>query len=789
MLNEGLHVNEVNGVILLRPTVSPIIFYQQIGRCLKVGMDKTPVIFDLVNNFNSIHSKDFLYDLEFARTSYFNERKETELSIRCPEFTVQDETREITELFGSIAFQLTAWEEIYDRMKTFFKLNGHCRPAPSNCSDEQLMYWVTRQRKKYNNGLLSADRIQKLNAINFDWNYHQNNWDIMFNELASYRSAHGHCRIPSHTKNVSKLASWVLTQRKDYREGKISPERIKRLEQLNFSWNPMEEDFNKMFRLFESYIEEYGNCRVNYKTHKKLFSWLSSRRADFRLNRLSKEKVERLNALDSKWSIDYSEELWNNNFMELMEYHEEFGHCDASATQRKYASLGAWVSDQRTKYRKGELSHEQIKKLEALNFRWNPVQERWDEMYGKLKQYHFEHGNCLVKSSFDNELASFVLKNRKALKNGELSEERKKLLKEIDFELDGLMAKWELRYAQLLEYKEKYGDCNVSQGYKENSKLATWVTLQIKKFNKKILGEYHLRKLTEAGFDFECKLLSKRIDTYLYQLSQYKKQHGNINIPATWNETIYGWLSKERRKYKDGKSAPAISSALEQLGVIWETKDYHWGNMFRLLMDFKKENGHTDVTSLNNDNKQFVEWVRNMRSARKRGILPLHKLNALGQTGFLWETLHWDKEWNRRLEVLRAYYERHGDLNTRYTKGKIDKKASCLIFSLRKSFKEGKLSSSQIEQLRAMDFTFDLEEKARGHWFEMFELLKQFKSKYGHCAVPEAWKKNRALAQWARLQRKRKEDKKLHNEFIDLLNKEGFLWDPMEGRYDRKTRG
>lgn len=37
MLNEGVHVDDIDGVILLRPTVSPIIYMQQIGRCLAAG--------------------------------------------------------------------------------------------------------------------------------------------------------------------------------------------------------------------------------------------------------------------------------------------------------------------------------------------------------------------------------------------------------------------------------------------------------------------------------------------------------------------------------------------------------------------------------------------------------------------------------------------------------------------------------------------------------------------------------------------------------------------------------
>lgn len=60
MLNEGIHVDDVDGVILLRPTVSPIIYLQQIGRALSAGNKNQPVIFDMVNNFDSLYCIDCL---------------------------------------------------------------------------------------------------------------------------------------------------------------------------------------------------------------------------------------------------------------------------------------------------------------------------------------------------------------------------------------------------------------------------------------------------------------------------------------------------------------------------------------------------------------------------------------------------------------------------------------------------------------------------------------------------------------------------------------------------------
>ena len=52
MLNEGLHVEDISGVIMARPTDSRIIYLQQLGRALSsdTSREKT-IVFDLVNNY------------------------------------------------------------------------------------------------------------------------------------------------------------------------------------------------------------------------------------------------------------------------------------------------------------------------------------------------------------------------------------------------------------------------------------------------------------------------------------------------------------------------------------------------------------------------------------------------------------------------------------------------------------------------------------------------------------------------------------------------------------------
>lgn len=63
-LNEGLHLDEIHGCILLRTTVSNIIYYQQIGRAIDAGSNEQRVILDLVSNFNSLKKFNLKKELE-----------------------------------------------------------------------------------------------------------------------------------------------------------------------------------------------------------------------------------------------------------------------------------------------------------------------------------------------------------------------------------------------------------------------------------------------------------------------------------------------------------------------------------------------------------------------------------------------------------------------------------------------------------------------------------------------------------------------------------------------------
>ena len=103
MLNEGLHLKDINGCILLRTTGSHIVYYQQIGRVIDAGSEEQRIILDLVSNFNSLKSfnlkKELKESVKKRRNGKFSEcPKEFELD----KFDVVDLVKECVDVFNNI---------------------------------------------------------------------------------------------------------------------------------------------------------------------------------------------------------------------------------------------------------------------------------------------------------------------------------------------------------------------------------------------------------------------------------------------------------------------------------------------------------------------------------------------------------------------------------------------------------------------------------------------------------------------------------------------------------------
>jgi superfamily II DNA or RNA helicase len=98
MLNEGVHVPNVNAVLMLRTTSSRIIYMQQMGRCLTAANTQKPLVLDMVDNITTTTAiKGLLDEFEIL------ERETADSESREPrKFEVKDYTLGVRDLIEKL---------------------------------------------------------------------------------------------------------------------------------------------------------------------------------------------------------------------------------------------------------------------------------------------------------------------------------------------------------------------------------------------------------------------------------------------------------------------------------------------------------------------------------------------------------------------------------------------------------------------------------------------------------------------------------------------------------------
>jgi hypothetical protein len=191
-------------------------------------------------------------------------------------------------------------------------------------------------------------------------------------ELAAFKKRHGHCRVPVASKDCSSLARWVVAQRYARRKGKLSAERVQRLDKLGFSWDVMKQErWETKYKALAAYRRAYGHCRVPVADRDcpSLAHWVSMQRHARRAGTLSAERVRKLDKLDFVW--DGWEEQWTRMLGALVGYKKSHGDCDVRRDWRRNPGLADWVARQRRSDGRGTLPPERKKRLDALGFRFD----------------------------------------------------------------------------------------------------------------------------------------------------------------------------------------------------------------------------------------------------------------------------------------------------------------------------------------------------------------------------------------------------------------------------------
>ena len=274
MLNEGIHVEDIQGVVLLRPTVSPIIYKQQIGRALSASKKTDAVIFDIVLNIENLYSIGAIEEEMQIAASYYHYLDRDDEVVQ-EHFEVIDEVQDCMALFRRLDETLAAsWEMMYGFARQYYKRYGNLEvPVKYKTEDGySLGRWLLTQRKvrageKY--GILGEERIRKLDAIGMIWgSYRDLSWERYFAEAKKYYREHGdlNTNVNDVTESGVRLGAWIC-QIRTYRKSGIqkaylTEERIEALDGIGMIWDIPDYLWEENYAECLRYYREHGNLDI-----------------------------------------------------------------------------------------------------------------------------------------------------------------------------------------------------------------------------------------------------------------------------------------------------------------------------------------------------------------------------------------------------------------------------------------------------------------------------------------------------------------------------------------------
>ena len=391
MLNEGVHVEGISGVILFRPTISPIIYRQQIGRALTAGDTAIPLILDVVNNFEGLTSISSLQNemQEAVRRLYANGEGDKIVTER---FEVIEQVQDCRVLFERLQASLSSsWEHYFSEASIYYAEHGDLNvpkryTTPGGLS---LGVWLITQRRVREGqiqGDLTQRQITRLDSIGMVWgNRKEIAWQHGFEAAKKYHDTYGDLLVAGKYVDPEgyPLGQWILKTRQQKLNGCLKEERIAQLDEIGMVWSIFDAKWEKAYALAAAYYEENGNLNIprSYVTAagERLGVWLANQQWSYPKGKLTEEQIERLNRIGMYWG-NRNDRQWNQGYQEAKRYFEAHGDLKVPVnyvSPEGYA-LGKWVKRQRytrlnPEKSSGALTEERMERLDAIGMIWNKM--------------------------------------------------------------------------------------------------------------------------------------------------------------------------------------------------------------------------------------------------------------------------------------------------------------------------------------------------------------------------------------------------------------------------------
>ena len=303
--------------------------------------------------------------------------------------------------------QDAAWEEGFSALEQFVAREGNSRVPASHVEGEYpLGQWVKMQRNRFRRYPVSPERVARLERLpGWVWNPVDAAWEEGFSTLEQFVAREGHARAPStQMEEDFPLGSWVGTQRMRYRAGRLTDDRVARLEALpNWAWNTMDAAWEGGFSALEQFVAREGHARVpvaHIEGGYTLGTWANDQRKRYRRGHLLLDRIRRLETLPG-WAWSPQDAEWEDGFSTFEQFIAREGQTHVpDGHQENGYPLRSWVTRQRSLYRTGRLAPDRVARMEALpGWVWDPKDAAWEAGFASLERFVTREGHARVKHS------------------------------------------------------------------------------------------------------------------------------------------------------------------------------------------------------------------------------------------------------------------------------------------------------------------------------------------------------------------------------------------------------
>jgi len=347
---------------------------------------------------------------------------------------------ELDDIFDEYCNKLKQWIDI-------------CNKYPSQHSkdkiEKQLGVWCTRNRKCKKEGVLDNKKIKQLEELD-GWFWKLDDpFDENYNKLKIWIEKHNTLPLPSsEDPEEIRLSRWCSHKRHNKKKGRLEYEKIKQLELLTY-WFWTDEtierntsSFDNIFNSLKIWIEKNNRIPSNSsknKEERQFGVWCCSRRMDKKKEKLTKEKINKLETLQGwYWTNEMIKREYKDfegNFTVLKQWIEEKNKIPSSGSEDKMEKkLGSWYDNQRKNKKNGKLDKEKIIKLEELTGWYWEKEDPFDKNYKNLKEW-IDFYNKLPshhsKNKEEKHLGVWCCCRRMDKKNGKLSTDKIKLIEAL----------------------------------------------------------------------------------------------------------------------------------------------------------------------------------------------------------------------------------------------------------------------------------------------------------------------------------------------------------------------